>query len=72
MNDSIVVALLALLGTLAGSWAGVRQANKLVNFRIDKLEQKVEQHNSLIERIVIVERDIKTAFSKLDEIKDRR
>lgn len=71
MNEAVLVALLSLLGTLIGSWTGVRQANRLVNFRIDKLEEKVEKHNTLIERIAVVERDVKTAFSRLDELKRR-
>jgi len=56
--SSIIVAAIALVGTLAGSWAGVRQANKLVNWRIDRLEEKVDAHNHLVERMVAVERDI--------------
>ncbi|MDL2235725.1 hypothetical protein LJC07_06195 [Christensenellaceae bacterium OttesenSCG-928-L17] len=71
MNDTIVVAILALLGTLCGSWAGVRQANKLVNFRIDELEKKVEKHNNLVERTAVIERDIKTAFKKIDKLEEK-
>ncbi|MDR1619650.1 MAG: hypothetical protein LBS18_03200 [Clostridiales bacterium] len=71
MNDALVVALLSLAGTLCGSWAGVRQANKLVNFRIDILEKKVERHNNLVERIAMMERDMKTAYNQIEEIKEK-
>ena len=49
-----------------GSWAGVRQANKLTNYRIEQLEKKVDKHNSIIERtyelekkVAVLEEDIK-------------
>ena len=50
MTDSIVVAILSLVGTLIGSMTGILTANKLVNYRLKKLEEKVQAHNSLVER----------------------
>ena len=50
MTDSIVVAILSLVGTLVGSMTGILTANKLVNYRLKKLEEKVQAHNNLIER----------------------
>ncbi len=67
MDHTVWVAALSLLGTLAGSWAGVRQANKLVNFRIDQLEEKVDKHNHLVERMAVVEASAKSAHHRLDE-----
>lgn len=67
---TIVVAGLALLGTFIGSWMGVREANKMVNFRLDVLEAKVEKHNHMVERMAVAERDLKTAFRLIDEIKE--
>lgn len=37
---------------------------------IDRLEKKQDKHNNLIERMVIVERDLKTSFNKMDELKE--
>lgn len=50
MNDNIVVALLALAGTLIGSFGGIIASARLTNFRIEQLEKKVEKHNTVIER----------------------
>lgn len=50
MTDSIVVAILSLVGTLIGSMTGILTANKLVNYRLKKLEEKVQAHNNLVER----------------------
>ena len=66
MSETILIALLSLAGTLAGSWMGVRQANKLVDFRIKQLEEKVDKHNTLVERMVIVEQSTKSAHKRLD------
>ncbi len=55
MNDVIIVAVLSLVGTLGGSLAGILTANKLTNYRIGQLEQKVEKHNNVIERVYKLE-----------------
>lgn len=50
MDSNILVALLSLLGTGVGSLAGILTANKLVNYRLQQLENKVNAHNNLIDR----------------------
>lgn len=50
MSEPVVVALLSLAGTLVGSFAGIMAANKLINYRLQQLEDKVNKHNNLIER----------------------
>lgn len=67
--ETIVIGLLSLIGTLGGSWMGVRQSNKLVNYRIDRLEEKVTKHNNLVERMTIVEQSTKSAHHRIDELK---
>jgi len=55
MTSEILVALLGLTGTLAGSFLGVVAANKLTQYRLQMLEDKVAQHNHIIERTYILE-----------------
>ena len=62
MDDSVIVALIALLGTAFGSVAGILAANRLVIYRIEQLEGKVAKHNNLIERIYKLE-------ARMDETK---
>ena len=50
MNGTVLVALIWLAGTLCGTFGGILMSNKLTNYRIEQLEQKVEQHNRLVER----------------------
>ncbi len=66
MSESIVVALLALLGTLGGTFGGILTANKLTNYRIEQLEKKVEIHNNAVERLYIVERKLDVDEEKIN------
>ena len=51
MSETIIVALLSLVGTILGTFGGILTANKLTNYRIEQLEKKVEKHNKVIERV---------------------
>lgn len=53
--NNIIVALISLVGTLVGSLSGVLVSNKLVNYKIDELKEKVNKHNNLIDRMYKVE-----------------
>ena len=68
MEPEIVVALLSLVGTLGGSFLGVLASNKLINYRIQQLEKKVEKQNNLVERMVLVETEVKSAQHRLDSL----
>ena len=65
MSTEIIVALLSLLGTAIGSLAGILAANKLVVYRIEQLEKKVEKHNTLIERTYKVEESVTLLDEKI-------
>lgn len=58
MNSEIVIALISLIGTLGGSLLGILVTNKLVNYRLEQLEKKVNLHNSVIERMYVAEGQI--------------
>ena len=64
MPDTVVVAVLSLLGTLIGSFGGTQ----LIKYRIDQLEKKVEKHNSVVERTYLMEEKIKVANHRIDDL----
>ncbi|NLT15594.1 MAG: hypothetical protein GXY05_14785 [Clostridiales bacterium] len=68
MSTELWVAMLALAGTLIGSFSGILVANKLVNFRLEQLEKKVEKHNNVIERIAMAENEIKIINHKIEDV----
>lgn len=49
------MAIIALAGTAIGSLGGILAANRLTTYRIEQLERKVDKHNSVVERITVVE-----------------
>ena len=75
MSESIVIAILSLAGTIIGSLLGILASNKLVVYRIEQLEKKVEKHKSVIERVDLLEKDdavikedIKVANHRIDDL----
>ena len=65
----IIVAAIALIGTAVGSLGGILAANRLTNYRIEQLEKKVDKHNSVIERITVVEVRLSEQQEELDRLR---
>ena len=57
MSDTVIVGILALIGTLVGSHFSNRKNSALIAYRMEQLEQKVNKHNSIIERTYKLEKD---------------
>lgn len=79
MNETIIVALLSLAGTLAGSFFAQRKSSALIAYRLEELEQKVQAHNNLVERMYkveerteIQEEKIKVANHRIDDLEKER
>ena len=74
MTNEVLIALLALVGTLVGSGSGILISNKLVNYRIEQLEKKVDKYaerdDEVIKNQAIMKRDLETAFLRIDEIRE--
>ena len=66
MQDTILVALISLLGTAFGSVAGILAANRLVVYRIEQLEAKVAKHNNMMERIYRLEAQVENQNNRKD------
>jgi hypothetical protein len=71
MAPEVLVAVFSLCGTLIGSLAGIMTANKLMNYRIEQLEKKVDKHNSMIERMYNVEEKIAVMDEKIKVANNR-
>ena len=54
---------MSLLGTLAGTFAGIYVTGSVTQYRIKQLEKKVETHNNLISRTYKLEQE----YAVLDE-----
>ena len=77
MSETIIIALLSLVGTMSGSLAGILTANKLTNYRIQELEKKVEKHNNVIARVfelekhgAVVDEELKVANHRIEDLEN--
>lgn len=50
MDSTVISAILALVGSLVGTFAGIITSSKLTEYRIKELEKKQDKHNAVIER----------------------
>lgn len=68
ISDAIVVAILSLIGTLAGSYFSNRKGQILIAYRLEQLEIKVQAHNSLVERTYKLEEQTAIQGEKIKNI----
>ena len=68
---TIAVAIASCVGSLAGSFGGV----KLIAYRVEQLEKKVDKHNNVIERVykleeagAVTEEKLKVCNHRLDDL----
>ena len=69
MNEAIIVAVLGFAGTLLGSLFGVLAAQKLTQYRLSQLEDKVNKHNNLIDRTYKLEGRMDNAEHDIKDLK---
>ncbi len=67
---SLEVLILLVVNLISiGVWVGsISSFKKHINYRLDKLEEKQDKHNNLIERMAIVEQSTKSAHHRIDHI----
>lgn len=69
MNEVVVVAVIGCLGSVAGSLLGVIASSNLTQYRLKQLEEKVEKHNSVIERMFEAEGNITELQHEVTDLK---
>lgn len=75
MSETVIVAIISLFGTLAGTFGGIMTSNKLTGYRIERLEEQMKKYNNLIERTFkleesasLQEEKIKVANHRIDDL----
>ena len=53
--EAIVVGVLSLIGTLCGVYFSNRKNNAIIAYRLEQLENKVNQHNNYSDKINKIE-----------------
>ena len=75
MGIEYLPQLISVLGSAVGTFAGIMVNSRLVNFRIEQLEKKVDKHNKVIDRVyelekrdAVVEEEIKVANHRINDL----
>ena len=78
MSTEIIVALIGLGGSAIGSILGIIASSKLTLYRIKQLEEKVDNHNSVIERVyhletqdAVINEEIKVVNHRLTDLENK-
>lgn len=68
--ETIIVAVLSLIGTLGGAYFSNRRNAALIDYRIKQLEEKVNKHNKLIERTYKLEEKVAVIENEMAHIEE--
>jgi hypothetical protein len=75
MSETVIVAMISLFGTLAGTFGGIMTSSRLTGYRIEQLEAQMKKYNNLIERTfkleesaTLQEEKIKVANHRIDDL----
>ena len=75
MDNTVLVAIISGLCVGVPSVIATMMSNNnsqaLMNYRRDELTKKVEKHNNVVERMALQEKETKTIWHEIDEIKDK-
>ena len=66
MQKEVMVALISLAGTIAGSFGGVLASSKLTTYRLRLLESKVDKR--FAERLPVGEEKIKVLNHRVEDL----
>lgn len=72
MDASVLVAIIALIGTITGSISGIMIANRLSNYRIEQLEIKLDKYitnqDKLKEKVLVLEQTVIALTDKIEDM----
>ena len=67
--ETIVVALITAGFAFLGVYMSNRKQATLVAYRLEKLEEKVDKHNNVVERMYRLEEQVKNLQGELEDLR---
>ena len=67
--ETIIVALITASFAFLGVYMSNRKQAALVAYRLEKLEEKVDKHNSVVERMYRLEETVKNLQAEVKDMK---
>lgn len=71
LSEGVIIALIGILGSALGSFGGVLSSQKMVKYRLTKLEEKVDKHNNLVERMSTLELRNKVCEHRIENLEKK-
>ena len=65
---TIIVGGLSCIGTIVGAYTANKKHTALIAYRLEQLEQKVEAHNNLIDRMYGIEKRVDVIEYRIDDL----
>ena len=66
---TILSAVITAVVSAVSVYVSLNSRIAVIETKIDTLSKRVEKHNNMVERTYILERDVKTLFNQLEDIK---
>ena len=66
IQANIIIAVCGCIGSVIGSFGGFR----LISYRVEQLEKKVDKHNNFAERLPVVEEQIKVINHRIGDLEE--
>ena len=71
----IIIAVVALIGSMGGAFLAHRKSTALLAYRLERLEEKVDEHNKVVERTyrleeheAVIDEKIRVANNRISDL----
>lgn len=71
MNEAIIVAVITGFITLVGNYFQNSKTVAIIETKLQHLTDAVHKHNNLVEKIPVIEEQIKTANNRLSKLETK-
>lgn len=71
MSETVIIAIIAAIGTIVSGIVSAIMANRVTVYKIDALKDEVEKHNKVIERTFALEQRVTDMDSRLTRVENR-
>ena len=71
MAPEVLHALISAISVIASGLISAIVSNKLMRYRIEQLEKKVDKHNNIIDRTYHLEAQVEVIENEIDNLKNK-
>jgi len=71
MSMEIITSFAGIIGSFIATFAGIMVNSKLINYRIEQLENKVDKHNKVIDRVYNLEKQAAVTYEDIKVVNHR-